>query len=111
MVDIVQHADGELGLSYRGRRLRHRQFACHEHLSRGKGADAKTLDDKLKPLRRAADPERERLARLKSELAFQDSQRAHGVYRPDTPPIVAARVAAGRSGLGPAQPTATQKRP
>jgi hypothetical protein len=111
MVDIVQHADGELGLSYRGRRLRHRQFACHEHLSRGKGADAKTLDDKLKPLRRAADPERERLARLKSELAFQDSQRAHGVYRPDTPPIVAARVAAGRSGLGPAQPAATQKRP
>ena len=111
MVDIVQHADGELGLSYRGQGLRHRQFACHEHLSRGKGADAKTLDDKLKALRQAADPERGRLAKLKAELAFQDSQRARGVYRPDTPPVVSPRVAAGRCGLRPAQPAATPHQP
>ena len=111
MVDIVQHADGELRLSYCGLGLRHRQFACNEHLSRSKAADAKTLDDKLKPLRQTVDPQRQRLARLKAELAFQDSQRERGIYRPDTPPIGAPRVASGRAGLRPAQPDATQHHP
>lgn len=54
--------------------------------------------------RKAQDPQTTRLARLKAELAFQDSQRRAGVYRPDTPPIVPPRAGSGRYGLGPARP-------
>jgi transposase len=91
-IDIAQHADGHLDLSYRGKPLRHRAFACHNHLSGSKLADAKTINGKIEPLRKPTDPERTRIARLKAELDFQSSQRAKGIYRPDTPPIVPPRV-------------------
>ena len=91
-INIVQHADGQLGLSYAGKPLRHRAFVCHDHLSRSKLADAKTVNGKIEPLRKPTDPERTRIARLKAELDFQSSQRARGIYRPDTPPIVPPRV-------------------
>ncbi len=112
MVDIVQHAGGDLALSYRGQALRYRRFACHDHLSRSKFADAKTLDTKLEPLRKTTgDAERERLARLTAELAYQDSQRAQGIYRPDTASILPLRVAPGACGLRPAPPAATRSQP
>ena len=103
MVDIAQHADGELSLSYRGKALSFRRFACHDHLHRPRSADAKTVDTRVDPLRKQ---QRDRLARLKAELSYQDSQRAAGVYRPDTPPIVPPRGAGGRYGLRPSQPPA-----
>ena len=91
-INIVQHADGQLGLSYRGKSLQHRAFACYEHLSRSKIADAKTLPGKIASLLKPANPERARIARLKAELDFQRSQRARGIYHPDTAPIVPQRV-------------------
>jgi transposase len=84
-VDIAQHADGRLSLSYRGQLLRHRSFVQHEHLRRDRHADAKTLPAKVD---QALSKEPRRLARLKAELAFQDSQRQQGTYRPDTPAIL-----------------------
>ena len=91
-VNIVQFANGQLSLSYRGKPLRHRAFAVHEHLSCSKLADAKTLPAKIDSLRKPTDTERTRIARLKAEMQFQASQRARGIYRPDTPPIVPPRV-------------------
>ena len=92
MINIVQLANGQLSLSYRGKPLRHRAFTVHEHLNRSKLADAKTLPGRLDALRKHSDPERARLARLKAELDFQASQRARGLYRPDSPAIVPPRV-------------------
>ena len=91
-INIVQFADGQLSLSYRGKPLQHRAFALHDHLNNGKLADAKTLPGKIDSLRKPTNPERTRIARLKAELEFQASQRARGIYRPDTPPIVPPRV-------------------
>ena len=33
MVDVAQHRDGRLELSYRGQALRHKRYACSNHLS------------------------------------------------------------------------------
>ncbi|MCW5642436.1 MAG: hypothetical protein KIT63_10095 [Rhodoferax sp.] len=86
---ISQFADGQLST---GKPLQHRAFALHDHLNNGKLADAKTLPGKIDSLRKPTNPERTRIARLKAELEFQASQRARGIYRPDTPPIVPPRV-------------------
>lgn len=104
MVNIAQHPDGSLELSYRGRALTYRRFACHDHLSRSKPSDSKGLNAHLDRLR---DKERERIARLAASIDHQDSQRAMGIYRPDSP-ANAPRAAAGSYGLRPAQPAAAQ---
>ena len=102
MVDIAQHADGTLHLSYRGHTLRFRCYAAHEPPRVGQAADHKTVNARVDKVRdKVRDAEHARLQRLKVELAFQDSQRQRGVFKPDTPPIVAR---AGRRGQRPAQP-------
>jgi len=100
MVDIAQHGDGTLHLSYRGQPLAFRSFALHEAKHANRGEDHKTLNTRVD---KARDAQHTKLHRLKAELAFQDSQRKQGIFNPDTPPIV-ARAVAGRFGLRPAQP-------
>lgn len=101
MVDIAQHGDGTLHLSYRGRSLAFRRFVAHEPTRVGEAADHKTLNarvDKARNTQQAA------MQRLKAEMAFQEAQRRQGIYRPDSPPIVPPRPGGSRSGLRPAQP-------
>lgn len=100
MVDIAQHRDGTLRLSYRGQALAYRSYAVHQTRQAGSAEDHKTLNKRVD---KARDAQQSKLQRLKAELAFQDSQRRQGVFRPDTQPIV-ARAGAGRYGLRPAQP-------
>lgn len=100
MVDIAQHDDGTLHLSYRGRSLAYRSFAVHEPTHTRQAADHKTLNARVDKARSA---QVSKLQRLRAELAFQDAQRQKGIYRPDSPPIV-PRGGAGRYGLRPARP-------
>lgn len=85
MVDIAQHADGTLRLSYRGHALAHRSFAVHDPSRTRHVADHKSVNARVDQVR---DAQHVRLQRLKAELAFQDSQRQRGIFKPDTPPIV-----------------------
>ena len=100
MVDIAQHEDGTLRLSYRGQALMHRSHALHEPSPQRQPADHKTVNARVD---KARDAERSRLQRLRAELAFQDSQRERGVFKPDTPPIV-PRAGAGCEGRSPLRP-------
>lgn len=102
MIDIAQLADGTLRLSYCGRPLRHRSYACNGHHAAQKRVTAKTLDGAVDAV---VLRERARLSRLKNELAFQEVQRARGVFHPDTPPIVPSRARTVGPALRPA-PTA-----
>ncbi|HMN74817.1 MAG TPA: ISNCY family transposase [Burkholderiaceae bacterium] len=95
MIDIAQHADASLHLSYRGQPLRWRGHGLHDAPAHRQGADAKTLNTRVE---RARDAQRAKLLRLRAELEYQDSQRQRGIYKPDTPPIVAPRAGAGRCG-------------
>jgi hypothetical protein len=99
MVDIAQHDDGKLGLSYRGQPLAYRSYAVHDSRRASQAEDDKTLNRRVD---KARDAQQSKLQRLKAELAFQDSQRKQGVFRPDTPPIVP------RSGTGRYGPPAKQ---
>jgi len=101
MVDIAQHRDGRLELSYRGQALRHKRYACNDHLSRTKLADAKTVGQRVD---KAVDKERKRLASLAAGIAHQDSQRSAGIYTPDSPANAPRSASAGRSGLRPTRP-------
>ena len=101
MVNIAQHDDGTLHLSYRGRSLAFRSFVAHEHLPTGQTVDNKTLNVRLDKVRTA---QQTALQRLKAEMAFQEAQRKQGIYRPDTPPIVPRHPGGARSGLRPTQP-------
>ena len=87
MVDIAQHGDGALHLSYRGQPLAHRRYAMHETKHASHVEDHKTVNTRADKARNA---QQSKLQRLRAELAFQDSQRTQGVFRPDTPPIVPA---------------------
>jgi transposase len=100
MVDIAQHDDGTLRLSYRGQPLAHRSYAVHETRRASPAEDHKTLNKRVD---KARDAQHSKLQRLKAELAFQDSQRKQGVFRPDTPPIV-PRGGGGRNKPRPAPP-------
>lgn len=100
MVDIAQHGNGTLHLSYRGQPLAYRSYAMHQTQHGKHTEDHKTLNKRVD---KARDAQQSRLQRLKAELAFQDSQRKQGVYRPDTPPIV-TRAGAGHYGPRPSQP-------
>jgi len=103
MVDIVQHADGTLRLSYCGQALAHRSYVFSGPVTNRQAADHKTVNTRVDKVRDAHDAKRAKLHQLKAEMAFQESQRKAGIYRPDTPPIV-PRAGAGRSGLRPARP-------
>jgi hypothetical protein len=97
-VDIAQHADGSLRLSYRGRELAHTSHGVDEPLAHRQAADAKTVNTRVD---RALEAQRAKLLqRLQAELQFQDSQRKRGVFKPDTPPIVPSRARADRSAAG-----------
>ena len=100
-VDIAQHRDGRLELSYRGQALRYKRYACNDHLSRTKVADAKTVGQRVD---QAVDKERKRLASLVASIAHQDSQRSAGIYAPDSPANAPRAAGAGRSGLRPTRP-------
>lgn len=100
MVNIAQHGDGSLHLSYRGLKLTYRSYAFSGTAPMRRSADHKTLNTQVD---KARDAQRNKLLRLKAELAFQDSQRAAGIFKPDTPPI-APRAGAGGYGLRPSQP-------
>ena len=100
MVDIAQHSDGTLHLSYRGQALAFRSHEVHQTQRARQVEDHKTL---TKRVDKARDQQQSKLQRLKVELAFQDSQRKQGIYKSDTPLIV-PRSGAGRSGLRPARP-------
>jgi transposase len=101
MVNIAQHADGTLHLSYRGQLLGFRSFVAHAHMPTAQPVDNKTLNARVDKARNAPHGA---MQRLKAELAFQDAQRKLGIYRPDTPPIVPRHPGGGRSGLRPTQP-------
>ena len=106
MVDIVEHADGTLRLSYCGQALVHRSHAFGGPVPNRQAADHKTVNarvDKVRDTHDAKRAKRAKLQQLKAELAFQESQRKAGIYRPDTPPIV-PRAGAGRFRLRPARP-------
>lgn len=100
MVDIAQHADGTLRLSYCGHGLDYRSYAFGDALPNRQATDHKTLNAKVDKVR---DAQRNKLHRLAAELAFQESQRKAGIYKPDTPPIV-PRTSPGRCGLRPTHP-------
>jgi transposase len=104
MIDIAEHDDGTLRLSYRGWALAYRGFALHEPLAQRQAADDKTLNARVD---KALQAQRAKLQRLKAELAFQDSQRQRGIFKPDTPPIV-ARAGAARYGLRPTRTAPAQ---
>ena len=99
----AQHADGTLSLSYCGHRLAYRSFDFASPVANRQPEDHKTLNARVA---KAHDAHRAKLQRLGAELAFQDSQRKAGIYRPDTPPIV-PRTQTARHGphLTPAEPT------
>lgn len=101
LVDIAEHEDGSLHLSYRGRALAYRSHVLHDSVQQRQAVDAKTLNARVD---KARDAQRLRLQRLAAELAFQNSQREQGIFKPDTPPIVPPRPGPGRYGLRPAQP-------
>ena len=100
MVNIAEHEDGTLHLSYAGQALAFQRFERHKPPIPTKTEDHKTLNARVNKARSAQEA---KILRLKAELAFQDSQRKHGIYKPDTPPIL-ARGGAGRFGLRPSQP-------
>jgi transposase len=102
LVDITQHADGTLRLSYCGRSLAHRSHAFADPVPNRQPADHKTINAKVD---KVLSTQRNQLHRLAAELAFQDNQRMAGIYKPDTPPIV-PRKPPGRFGLRPARPLA-----
>ena len=101
MVDIAQHRDGRLELSFRGQALRHKRYACNDRLSRTKLADDKTVGQRVD---KAVDKERKRLASLAASIAHQDSQRCAGIYTPNSPANAPRAASAGRSGLRPTRP-------
>ena len=102
MVDIAQHADGTLHLSYRGHSLAYKRYAVHEPSRVGRVVDHKSVNARLDKVRdKERDAQHARLQRLKAELAFQDDQRQRGIFKPDTPPIVPR---AGRHGQRAVQP-------
>lgn len=100
MLDIAQHDDGTLRLSYRGQALTHRSYAFNDTAPSRQSHDHKTLNARVDKARDAAHT---KLQRLKAELDFQNSQRQRGIFKPDTQPIV-QRAGAGRYGLRPARP-------
>lgn len=103
LVDIAQHADGQLHLSYRGKPLAWRGYGLHDLAPHRAPSDAKTINRRVDQVR---DAERARLLRLKAQVAYQDSQRQRGIFKPDTAPIAPPRAASGRCGLRPSQPDA-----
>ena len=100
MVDIAQHGDGTLRLSYAGHPLAFRRFAMTECATRRPSEDHKTLNTRVDKVR---DAHHRQLQRLVAQLAFEDRQRKAGIYTPDTPPIV-SHAGAGRYGLRPSRP-------
>ena len=89
MINIAQYADGTLDLSYAGKPLAHRSFAVHDpQAMRLPAADHKTINERVDKLNQL---ERNKLLRLKAELAYQDSQRQRGFYKPDTSSIFPPR--------------------
>jgi transposase len=100
MVDIAQHRDGSLHLSYRGQSLAYRTYSSHEDMHKPPAEDHKTVNQRVDKVR---DARLAKLRRLQAELSFQDSQRQQGIYHPDTPPIV-PRHPASRPAAVPATP-------
>jgi len=108
LVDIAQHDDGTLHLSYRGQLLAFQSFAAYTP-DKPAIEDHKTLTARVdkaseRARHKASDPQAAKLARLRAELAYQDAQRKAGIFKPDTPPIVPPRAGSARYGLRPAQP-------
>ena len=103
LIDIAQHANGEIELFYRGQPLAFSRYGVHERRP-DKLVHAKQLNARVQPL---ADAEHKRLARLRAQIEHQDAQRANGIYTPAEVSNAPPRVAAGRYGLRPSQPAAT----
>lgn len=104
MIDIAQHEDGTLELSYCGQVLEHRSFSGWQSPPARKTEDDKTLNLRVD---KVLDAHRAKLNRLKAEIAFQDSQRQQGIFKPDTPPIVPPQTGAARYGPRPSPSFAT----
>lgn len=81
-VDIAQHANGTLEVSYKAERLRYRRFTVNEHLKAAKSVDDKQLNQRVDA---AMQRQRRQMARLQAQMAHQDSQRNAGIYWPDSP--------------------------
>ena len=102
MVDIAQHADGRVTLSYRGHVLKHKRYACQDPESRSKSQDTKTVNMCVDEMRQKG---RRRIAELAAAMAQQDSQRRKGIYKTHRPANAPCAVAA-HSGLRPARTAA-----
>jgi transposase len=102
MIDIAQYADGTVTLSYRGHALKHKGYACQDHVSRGKAQDSKTVNTRVDEVRQK---ERRRIAELAAAMEHQESQRRKGIYKVNSP-ANEPRAAAARSGLRPARAAA-----
>ena len=66
IVDIAQHRDSRLELSYRGQAVRYKRYAYNEHLSLSKLTDAKTAGPRVN---QAAATEYKQLASLVASIA------------------------------------------
>ena len=91
MVDIAQYADGRVTLSYRGHALKHKRYACQDHIGGGKAQDSKTVNTRVDAARQK---EHRRIAELAAAMQHQDSQRRRGIYKVNSPanePRAAAR--------------------
>jgi transposase len=102
LVDIAQYADGTVTLSYRGHALRHRRYACQDHVSGAKRHDSKTVNTRVDAVRQK---ERRRIAELAAAMEHQDSQRRNGIYKVNSP-ATEPRAAAARSRLRPGRAAA-----
>ena len=81
-IDIVQYGDARLELLYRGHVLSHASHDWQDHLGRKRESDDKTLNDKVDQVVRNA---QKGVAKLMAHIAHQDSQRAQGIYVPQSP--------------------------
>ena len=80
-VNIVQFVDGRLELLWRNRVLKHKAYGLHDHLTKSKVTDDKSVNARIDALKKK---EQRRLARLAAEVEHQNAQRSRGIYKPDS---------------------------
>lgn len=103
-VDIAQHADGTLEVLYHGRVLTHKRYGCHDHLSGQRNHDEKTVNQRVDTLSK----ERQRIQRLRAQIAHQNDLSSSGMHQPDThisaPPLGAQRYGLRPTHCAPSEP-------
>lgn len=99
IVNIAQHADGQIEVLYHDQPLEHRRFTVHQHLKTPRVVDDKNLNDRVD---KALDKQRLRIARLAASIDHHNSQRAGGTYVAAAPANTPPRAVSASCGLRPA---------